>query len=275
METFQLLIDITLVGGAALIFFFRKWLVAKLVASAQHGYDEKLEGLKDDLQRKSSEIEALRSGALVAVRERQITQSQKSAESYELLWKSACDYSKLGIPAMFRRLVKLEEMEANIADPKLQKFAELLRGAERDLASLVTKSETRIYIKNEIWEKYQSYCQVYLFVYSEFDALSKGAGITGLIEWDDVIQDYKKALPGYDQYIDQWGVNGIIELQQYLYADILVSIQQELGSDDRADHIVDRVLDINGQIETRLQQQQISIPDELKQEEIPAPVAKD
>ncbi len=220
---------------ALIIWLLRNVLLTRLTNAVSHEYNKKLEKLKTDLRKneeifkaeiktKESQIEALRSGALTAVSNRQSQIFTKQLEAIEKLWDAvillapAKNISATMAVINFEAAAKAAENNQNARDM----FSSL---SNIDASKLPANeaSKARPFISKIAWAYYSAYQAIVTHAVIRMHMLKSGINMPEIIDSENVTKLVKLALPHQAEYIEKYGANAFHHLLDELETKLLYS----------------------------------------------------
>lgn len=202
---------------------FALWLLRKVIAtrltnSVRHEYDEKIENLKTtlrnseekfkaEIRKKESEIEALRSGALTSIVNRQVALYEKQIMAVEHLWNSVVALSPAKAVSAMMASIKFEDAAKRAAqEPKVREIFNMV-GGNFDLKNFKTPdaSSTRPFISPLAWALYSAYEAIVMHAALKLQMLKNGLDVVEIINDSLFEKIIIAALPHQKDFIEQHG----------------------------------------------------------------------
>jgi hypothetical protein len=218
---------------AAITWFAREAISARLTRTVQHQFDQKLEGLRSDLRVaeerlkaelrvREAEITALRSGALSALASRQAALDKRRLEAVDQLWAA---FNSLG-PARglaasmavlkFESATKLAER-----DPNARKLFEIIgSGFDQSKIDHASANAARPFVSPMVWAVYLAYQAVTMHGVMRWHVLKGGLGPQDFMDHKAIEKLVIAALPHYSDYLEKNGS------EVYYY--VLEALEQKL-----------------------------------------------
>lgn len=234
---------------SAIVWFFRKWITARLTSSIQHEFDSKLvllraelreseEKFKAQIREKEGEIAALRNGALSALTSRHAALDKRRLEAFDELWGA---FVTLG-PAL-GLAVNMEFFEVELvaeraeSEPKIQQlFKEL--GSEFDIKALdrSAANKARPHVSPMTWAVYSTIYAVAMNGYIQWMVLKGGLGRSVLPNADAISKLIVSILPEYEERLKNHGPSVYQNILQSLEERLLEELQKMMtgGENDKA-----------------------------------------
>ena len=158
--------------------FGKYWLAPLLTGSLELRFNKKIESLKAELRAKELEIEALRSGALVAMNARKSAVFDRRIEAIDELWEAI---ETLGRERPVLKMLEpiRFEIAAKDAETKLKVrkvFQTLYEPIKKNQKKEFNSNKFRPYITARAWYSYQAYRMVISEAHSKFAVLISGVG---------------------------------------------------------------------------------------------------
>lgn len=227
-----------------IVWLLRKVLMARITNAISHEYNKKLEKLKTDLRKneetfkaeiktKESQIEALRSGVLTAVSNRQSQMFTKQLESIEKLWDvvvllaPAKNISATMAVINFEAAAREAEKNQNARDM----FASL---SNIDVAKLPINeaSKLRPFISKIAWAYYSAYQAIVIHAVIRMHMLKSGINMPEIIDSENVTKLVNLALPHQSEYIKKHGANAFHYLLEELETKLLYSFDLTIKGEE-------------------------------------------
>ncbi|SEJ18178.1 hypothetical protein [Frateuria terrea] len=196
----------------------RNLIATRLTRSVQHEFDEKIGKLRSDLRKsedefrsaltaRQSEIDALRTGALSNVPQRQALLLQRRLEAIEQLWTSAASLSKTKILAGYLAAFNVEAMTEAVR--KQERAAQVLEmissGFDPKELDHISATKARPFVSAMAWAIYAAMRAVAAHTMIRWQAMKSGMEAKGLMDEEKIKQLIKAALPHYSDYLDTHG----------------------------------------------------------------------
>lgn len=233
--------------GAAL-WMLRKVIAARLTASVNHEFNEKIEELRADLKRKEDEISSMRSGALSAMTSRKVALDQRRLLAVEQLWAATTELGRTkhisGLMAIVKYENSLKEAENN---PTFRAIMEAMGGGF-DLVKLDLSGATkaRPFVSPMSWAYFSAYQAIAMQAVAKWQALRHGVNMPEIFDNELVRKLVTTALTHREGYIEKVGDAAyyylLEELENLLLTEMRVSIDSEdldRGNVERAAQIVE------------------------------------
>ena len=218
---------------AAIVFLCRNMIIERLKNAVKHEYDAKLTKLKSDLESKQKDIEAIRSGALSSVSQRQDILYRRQLQAIEGLWDAV---QALGpAKAMSMTLITLNydnALEAAANDPKAREMFQALSPLELEDMPRGNAVKERPFLSPLVWAYYAAYEAIVTHAALRMHMLKKGLNYKQIIHSEHVEKLVKAALPTHVEYIEKHGSEGFHYLLELLESKILESINLMLDGKD-------------------------------------------
>lgn len=253
---------------AALGWLLRSVIETRLRASVQHEFDEKLEAFRTDLRKteeafkadlraKESEIEALRSGALSGLINRQVVLEKRRVEAIEQLWDAVEKLAPLKMPAYMMASVKYEDALKRVEQDRNARtfFATIGSTCTPEKLQKTDAHRSRPFISELAWALFSAYQAILLGVVARLQILKNG--LPGdLIKADHVTSMTKAALPAYSAYIDTYGDAGCYHLLDILEAELLKEFRRIMAGEESGKSSVEQASKIMQAISKTQEQSQ-------------------
>jgi len=170
---------------AAALWLSRNLIITRPTNSVRHEYDTKLENLKADLKAKSSQIDALRSGALSSVTTRQAAIFQRQLTAIEQLWDSVVSLGPAKAVSAWMAVVKFEAAAKN---PRFREMFSMIGSI--DLNSFQTNQalKTRPFVSPLAWAYYSAYQAIVFHAVTCLHMLKNGIDMVEVIDTKNVTE---------------------------------------------------------------------------------------
>ena len=236
----------------------RNLIATRLVRTVQHEFDERIEAVRSELRRneeafragldrRASEIEALRQGALSNIPARQAALQKRRIEAVEQLWASAASLGTTRILAGYLSALNVKAMTEAVK--RQERAAELLdlvaAGFDQKSIDYASATKARPFVSPMAWAIYSAMQAVAGHTMIRWHAMKNGMESTGLMDEAKVKELIKVALPPYSSYLETHG--GVVfhytleALEAQLLAELkrmLDGAEEDLASVERAALIV-------------------------------------
>jgi hypothetical protein len=214
---------------------FAKALVERGI---QHGLDRELEKFKAELRGQDDKIAALRSGALSGLATRQAALDQRRALAVERLWAAVIDLGRLKFAATTLPSLNLDEIFKLVSAggqqaEKMSRFAGLLlTGSGVDENTWVKYDQLpdkeQPFLDPLSWALFSAYRQVLSTAALILLLIKTGHGRDMLKDDATLSKPIRAALPGYDSFLDEHGLAGMMLLVQPLEEKLLEALRGSL-----------------------------------------------
>ena len=236
MDWIPALSTTTLFGGA--LWLSKNFISTRLTNSVRNEYDTKIETLrtalrqteelfKAELRTKESQIEALRSGALSGVMNRQVALFQRQLVAVEQLWAAVISLAPAKAVSATMAVVKFEAAAEEAS--KNEKFREMFKVIDNgfDMKSLGTNeaSKSRPFVSSLAWAYYIAYESIVMHGVLKLKTLQVGLD-KDFTDIERITKLVKVALPHYADYIEKHGPSAF----HYLLDELEHSLLTELGN---------------------------------------------
>lgn len=220
--------------------------MTRLTNAVRHEYDQKIETLKaelrqneeilkSDLRSKASQIEALRSGVLAGVVNRDSAVFARRIQAIEQLWDAVIAFGPAKGTSTYMGMVKFEEAAKEAAkNPDFRKIFSLF--GNTDMSTLVGNHnkalKTRLFVSPLAWAYYSAYQAIVCHAVVRLFMLKNGIAIAEILDTKKVTDLVKVALPRYVEYIDEHGFAALPQLLEELENRLLTAFQLMLKGED-------------------------------------------
>lgn len=222
----------------AVLWLSRNLISARLTNSVRHEYDEKIENLrtslrqseesfKAELKAKESQIDALRSGALSGIVNRQVALYQRQLLAVEQLWAAIISLGPAKAISSWMAVIKFEVVAAEAAkDPRLRElFKTLDSGIDTKALGVSEAAKCRPFVSPLAWAYYSAYQSIVTYGVLKIKTIQVGLE-KDFSDIDHITKLVKVALPHHIGYIEKYGPNAF----HYLLDELELSLLAELGN---------------------------------------------
>jgi hypothetical protein len=223
---------------AAALWLSRNWISVRLTNAIRHEYEEKIESLrsalrqseeqfKADLKSKETQIDALRSGALSGIVNRQVVLYQRQILAVEQLWNSIVSLAPARAVSSWISVIKFETTAAEAAkNPRLREMFKSMDGGidAKDLGVLEA-AKCRPFVSPLAWAYYTAYQSIVTHSVLKMKVLQLGLE-KDFADVDHITKLVKVALPHHADYIEKYGPSAF----HYLLDELELSLLAELGN---------------------------------------------
>jgi len=235
---------------AALVFLSRNLILERLKNAVKHEYDSKLTKIKSDLDSKQKEIEAIRSGTLSNLAERQNTLYKRQIEAIEGVWDAVL---KLGaaktISITLSNLNYENAAELAEKDQKAREAFEMLNPTDLNEMPRGNAQKERPFISPLSWAYYSAYEAIILHAAIRMHMLKKGINLKKIIDNDHIVNLLKVALPHQAGYVEKYGVEGFHYLLDELEQKLLASFNLMLDGTEIDNATIEKAAEITKKAE--------------------------
>ena len=250
----------TVLVGIA-IWLSQHLIVTRLRASVRHEFNEKLEMLRADLRKseesfkadlraKETQIEVLRSGALLGMTSRQTTLDKRRLEAVEQLWGGIEELGNLKTAAWFMSGFNFEKSsEIASENPRVREFFATI-GQTFDPGKLQASdvNKSRPFVSEIARALFSAYQAIVLYAVVQLQMLKAGVKDAKLLTPDHVNKLTKAALPQYAGYIDTYGSSGYSSMLEPLEAELLKELQRMMRGEESDKATVEQAAKIMNEV---------------------------
>jgi hypothetical protein len=218
---------------AVVLWLSRNLISTRLTNAVRHEYNAKLENLKAELKAKSSQIDALRSGALSGVATRHAAIFERQLAAIEQLWEAVVFLEPAKNASSWMAVVKFEAASKEAAkNPRFRELFTVL--GDINLNDLKTKQalKTRPFVSPLAWAYYSAYLAIVLHAVARLQMLQKGIDMVEIIDTKSVTKLVKIALPHQVEYVEKNGASAFHYLLDELENNMLLAFQRMLKGDE-------------------------------------------
>ena len=229
---------------ALVLYLARNLLEVRLKNSVKHDYDRKIELLKTDLRNseesfkaelkvKESQIDALRSGALSGLVNRQAALYERRLEAVNQLWGAITSLQSAKTISLKMSAINFETAEKISADdPRVREMFEVLaKGFDANSMDTKEASLARPFISPLAWALFSAYASIISYAVLKIMLLQKGLG-KNLINVEAIMELVKVALPHQKNYIEEHGPDALHYLLEDLENKILSELEKILNGEE-------------------------------------------
>jgi hypothetical protein len=217
-----------------ILWLSRNLIINRLSKSVQHEFDEKLEVIRADLRAKEVEITTLRSSAISALANSQISLDKRKLEAVDQLWSAVTGLTPAKTLSLSMSVINLETVGSRVEkEPKLREFVQLI-GGDFDVKKLDLggAAKARPFVSPIAWGTYSAIHAVVMHAVAHWSMLKAGINTHGMIKKEVINNLVKAALPGRAEYIDQLEASGYYSLIDELELKLLTDFQDMLSGKD-------------------------------------------
>lgn len=199
-------VGITTVLIGLALWLFRSLISARLTASVKNEFNTQLENIKAELRAKEAQIDALRSGAMSGLINRQGKLYERQLQAIEQIWEAVAELSKAKFVSATLAKVKYDEIaKRSKSDEKVREFVKALGGGfdikELDLS---VGRKARPFLSPLAWAYYSAYEAIVTHAVMKYELLKYDIDSPSkLLNTDKVTDVIKEVLPHYTDYVDK------------------------------------------------------------------------
>jgi hypothetical protein len=235
--------SLTTTGLLAVILWLGRNLIAtRLTKSVEHEFNEKLEllrtqirereeRLKADLRRKETEIAALRSGALAALANRQVSLDKRRLDAVDQLWTSVIALAPARAIMGMMSVINFETAARRAEqDPKTRQVFEAM-GSGFDIKTIDVSgaAKARPFLSPMVWAIYSAVNAVTMHAVMRWNVLRNGFGTQDFMDNEAIAKLLKIVLPHHSESIDKYGPSMYYHVLEELDARLLSELQNMLS----------------------------------------------
>lgn len=224
-----------------LLWLCRNIIATRLTNAVRHEYDGKIESLKTtlrlneesfkaELTAKESQIDALRSGALSGIVNRQAVLYDRQLKAVEQLWSAVISLSSAKFISTLMAVLKFDEAAKESArNPQFRETFKFM-GGNFDINNLKTinASNARPFVSPLAWALYYAYQSIILHAVFKLKMLQLGSDKNCIATDEIIIKLVKVALPHQEEYIEKHGSGAFHYLLDELESKLLLEIDNIL-----------------------------------------------
>lgn len=237
---------------ALALWLFRNLISTRLTNSVRHEYNKKIEtlrtelrqkeeSLKADLRAKENQIEALRSGALSGVANRQALIFERQLRAIETLWDSVISLGPAKAVSALMAVIKFESAaKAAAKNPRAREMFSMLGNVDLNNLQTNQAEKTRPFISPVAWAYYSAYQAIVLHAVMRLQMLKNGIDMADVIDTEKVTNLVKVALPHQVEYIEKFGPSAFHYLLEELEIKILFTFELMLKGEEADKEILQK-----------------------------------
>ncbi len=241
---------------AIALWLSKNLIITRLINSVRHEYDKKIENIKttlrlneelfkNELRIKESEIQALRSGALSGIVNRQTVLYERQIIAIEQTWNAIISLQQAkGISetmSVFNYQVSMKEAQKN---PDFRKIFEAI-DSNFDLNNLKNNEAevARPFITPLAWSLYLAYKTIVMHAVAKVKMLKDGIDMD-IFDNKSIASLVKAALPHRAEYIERNSSKTLHHLLEELECSLLTEFRKILGGEQSDRESVERAAEI-------------------------------
>jgi len=194
---------------ALALWLSRNLIITRLTNSIKHEYDKKIEQLKTelrqneesfkaDLRAKESQIDALRSGALSGISNRQSAIFERQLAAIEQLWDSVMSLGPAKYVSSMMAVIKFEAAAKEAAkNPRVKEMFSVIGNVDLNKLDTNKALKARPFISPLAWAYYSAYQAIVMHAVLRLQMLKNGLDMAEVIDTKKVTELIKVALPHY------------------------------------------------------------------------------
>jgi len=235
---------------AVFIFLCRNLILERLKNAVKHEYDSKLTKIKSDLDSKQKEIEAIRSGTLSNLAQRQNTLYKRQIEAIEGLWDAVIKLATAKAISVTLASINFENaVESAETDQKVREMFEMLNPIDLVDMPRGDALKERPFVSPLSWAYYSAYEAIVMHAALRMHMLKKGINLKKVIDNDHVVKLVKVALPHQTEYVEKYGAAGFHYLLDELEQKLLLSFSLMLDGAENDKATIKKAAEITKQAE--------------------------
>lgn len=221
----------------------RNLVFERLKGSVRHEYEEKIENVRTELRKsegafrsklkeKESQIDALRNGALSGIVSRQDKLYQRKILAVEQLWKAVVSLAPAKNISTWVATIKFDVAAKEAAkNPQLREMFSVLDGFI-DLKKINVQEAdfSRPFLSPLVWALFSAYRSIVLNAVFKMQSLKSGID-KDFTNVEGVTNVVKAALPEYESYIEEHGINAFHYLLDILESKIISELENMLSGE--------------------------------------------
>ncbi len=229
---------------AIALWLCRKLIATRLTNAVKHEYDKKLENLratlrqheesfKAELKAKATQIEALRSGALSGIVNRQTVLYEHRVKAVEQLWGAIISLSSAKYVSAWMATVKFDVAAKNAAkNSQVREVFKIMGGNfNMDKLKTIDAKKARPFVTQLAWAYFSAYQAIVMHAVIKSEALQRGVE-KDYSDTEAIKNIVKVALPHQEAYIEKYGPNAFHYLLDELESKLLIEISSILKGEE-------------------------------------------
>lgn len=240
-----------------LTYVFRNWFIVRITSSVKHEYNAKLEVVKSELKAteqellfklkvRDGELQALKSGALSNMSQRQAVLYEKQVEAVERIWFVISLTSTLKIiPAMLSSFKMDEVSKAISTNPNLQEMFKMMgNNVDNEKIKEMNANASRPFVSALVWAYFSAYQTIVFHYIAQLKLLEMGMELK-FVKTEDMIELIKRLLPHQAEYIDKFGPDAAFYLLDEVETKLLNEIDNMLKGMGLSEDNINEAAQIN------------------------------
>jgi hypothetical protein len=191
---------------ALALYLFRKVISVRLTQSVKNEFDTKLSALQSELRTKEAQINALQTGALSGLVNRQSKMYEKQIEAIEQIWEAKMQLSKGAHLVSTMAIVEFNASSKQaVKDPNFRAMFETI-GGDLKLSDLNLESanKCRPFISDLAWAYYSAYKTIIIIALTKMDVIRNGIeNPERYFSFKGGDSLLKSVLPNYSDFIEK------------------------------------------------------------------------
>ncbi len=230
---------------AVSLWILRKYIGAKLIESVKHEYDTKLEAMRAEIERKQSQITALRSGALSSAQTKSTLLYQKKIEASEAIWATVVSLTPAKNLSEMLSGFKVGVLQTEAAkNPDLREvFKAISSGYDPKSLGTIEAHRYRPYCSKMLWALFSTYTAIVIRAVIRVEMIKAG------IDKDFTKDEHLKGLigsvlPHQIPLIEKYGIDASHYLIEELETNMIAEISRIHQSSEDDEESIKRAADI-------------------------------
>lgn len=227
-----------------IIWLSRNLIITRLTNSVRHEYDKKIEDVRSDLRKneekikselklKEIQIQALQSGALSGVSNRQVAIFEKQVKAIELVWDTVISLGPAKVVSNQLQVIKFESALREAAtNPRAREMFSMMSNVNIENIEFNKANRARPFISPLSWAYYSAYQSIIAHAVVKMKMLQIGVDKADIIDNKHVMNLVKTALPHQVPLIEEHGIEAIHYLLDELEEKLLLSFQLTLKGEE-------------------------------------------
>lgn len=227
-----------------IVWLSRNVIITRLTNSVRHEYDKKIEDVRSDLRRKEEEIkselklkeiqiQALQSGALSGVSNRQVAIFEKQVKAIESIWDTIISLGPAKVLSNQLQVIKFESaLKEAATNPKAREMFSMMSNVNIENIEFDKANKARPFVSALSWAYYSAYKSIVMHAVIKMKMLQTGVDNADILNNEHVINLIKTVLPHQVPLIEKHGVEAIHYLLDELEEKLLLSFQLTLKGEE-------------------------------------------
>jgi hypothetical protein len=227
-----------------ILWLSRNLIITRLTNSVRHEYDKKIEDIRSDLRKKEEgiiselkikeiQIQALQSGALSGVSNRQAAIFEKQVKAIESVWGTIISLGPAKVISNQLQVIKFESaLKEAATNSKVREMFSMMSNVNIENIEFDKANKARPFISTLSWAYYSAYLSIVMHAVIKMKMLQTGVDHPDIIDNKHLMNLIKAALPHQVKLIEDHGIEAIHYLLDELEEKLLLSFQLTLKGEE-------------------------------------------